>query len=49
MLRKGIPCGTVVDYDIVASKFEIQSRYNADFWINTFQKGQDPFVPPDMS
>ena len=33
------------DFNIVVSKFELQSRYYVDFWTNTFDKRMKPRIP----
>ena len=47
----GIPHGVVVnmlDCDIIASKFELQSWYYIHFQTNTYGKSTDPLMPPAM-
>ena len=35
----------ILDYDIVVSEFEIQSRYNVHFQTNTLGKMNEPIIP----
>ena len=46
-MRKGIPCGVVVDKlkcDIVLIEFKIQFCYYVDFWINSLlEKYKSPY------
>ena len=44
----GCPCGVMVkalDYDIVVSESELQSRYNVHLWTNTLGERYDPPYP----
>ena len=44
-------CGVVanvLNYDIVLSEFELQSRYNIRFRINTLGKGMTSLIPSAM-
>ena len=38
----------MLDNEIVASEFEIQSPYYVDFWTNTSRKGMDILLLLDM-
>ena len=47
----GFPCGVMVkvmDYEIVVSKFVLQSHYYVYFRANTLGKGMNPFILPAM-
>ena len=35
----------LTDCDIVINEFELQSRYYAHFWTDTFETGINPFPP----
>ena len=37
-----------MDYKIVISEFELQSRYYVHFRVNTFGKGMIPLILPAM-
>ena len=39
---------TVLDFDVVEGRFELQSRYYVHFLINTFAKGMKPLIFPTM-
>ena len=48
---QGFPSGVMVkvmDYGIVVSEFELQSRYYIHFWPNTLGKGMNPLILPAM-
>ena len=52
MLTKGSPCGgmaNVLDCDIIATDFKLQSSYYVHFWSFTFGKGMNPLIPPAMA
>ena len=38
----------VIDYEIVVSEFELQSRYYVRFWTNIIGKGMNPLILPAM-
>ena len=47
----GCPSGVMdkmMDYEIVLSKFELESRYYVQFRANTLEKGMNPLVLPAM-
>ena len=37
-----------MDYEIVVSEFELQSRYYVHFRANTLGKGMNPLILPDI-
>ena len=39
---------TALDYGIIVSEFELQSRYYVHFRTNTREKGKNPFILPAM-
>ena len=47
----GSPCNivaNVLDYNILVTEFEFQSRYYIQFWSNILGKGMNPFIPHYM-
>ena len=38
----------VLEYEIIVSMFEFQSRYYVHFWTNTLKKGMNPLILPAM-
>ena len=49
-MKEGFPVvvANVLDYGIVVSKFELQSRYYISFRTITTGKGMKPLIPPAM-
>ena len=48
---RGYPCGVMVkamDYGIIVSEFELQSRYYVHFRANSLMKGMNPLFLPAM-